>query len=634
MRDSIQTSTPKGCTPPASRLFSYKRGLSARLLLAIGGCSLLLFLMACVFHLYTEYQQDIDGINARFGFVEQSYVPALAASAYQLDEEQMHLQLRGILQLQDIVYVQVREQLGQETLLVSEGNPEVTAPIYREFHLLYRGREAVGILQVGASLTGVYGRLLSRAKAVALANVLVIGPLVLLILLIVRLMVHRHLEYLAKYAGNLQLDTLDLPLVLPRRQRPPAEQDELDLLVAAMNEMRLRLGEGIRQRQEAERELTFRNALLECVLETRLDGFCMVAENQICLFGNRCFGQMLGVAPEALVGASMASLWARMARHVRDPKHLEQALDHVQRKPETMLQGELSLTSGTILEYYSLPVQTGPQTRIGRLWSFRDVSKRKELEEQLRQRRKMETLGTLAGGIAHDFNNVLSPIIGYTELLAHQLRPDNPLQRDVGNILKAARQGTALTRQILAFSRKQQLEFQVIDLNAVVRDYQGLLQRLIGETITVRILPAEEPLPVYADTCQVEQVLLNMAVNARDAMPEGGILTIVTERVLLDGQPAAGNSETLVGPWVLLSISDTGVGIDETIRERIFDPFFTTKPPGQGTGLGLSTSFGIIKQHGGHVRVESQPNQGTTFRMYLPLASAASRGEVPSQMGD
>ena len=411
----------------------------------------------------------------------------------------------------------------------------------------------------------------------------------------------------------------------PSRSGKP---DELDQLVAAINGMRLRIREDMRHRHEAEQELLFRKTLLECVLEAGIDGICIVGEDNICLFGNSHFRSLWQVPIDCLPGASMQPVCSQIEAQVQEPEPFQAALTQVRQTPDTRVQGEMVLTAGKVVEYYSVPVQSGEGVRYGRLWSFRDVSQRKELEEQVRQNRKLETLGSLAGGIAHDFNNLLSPIIGYAELGRKRLPSDDPLFTDLGQILKAAGRATDLTRQILAFSRKQMLEVRIIDLNELICDFEGMLQRLIGETITVRTVLSPIPVLIRADKGQIEQVVLNMAVNARDAMPEGGTLTIETAEVYLDQSYAERHVEVEAGDYALLSISDTGTGIDEAVRNRIFEPFFTTKERGKGTGLGLATSFGIIKQHHGHLWVYSEPGHGATFKIYLPKAEGAPQAPV------
>jgi CheY-like chemotaxis protein len=250
------------------------------------------------------------------------------------------------------------------------------------------------------------------------------------------------------------------------------------------------------------------------------------------------------------------------------------------------------------------------------------------MEAQFLQAQKMEAVGRLAGGIAHDFNNILVPIVGYVELGMMNLSPNDKLYINLKRVKQAADRATGLVRQILAFSRKQVLEMKVLDLNAVVMDFKKMLQRLIGEDIEFQTFLEPALYRVDADAGQIEQVLMNLVINARDAMPDGGKLTIETANTYLDqGYVSRYAGAQLPGHYVMLAVSDTGCGMDAETRQQIFEPFFTTKEPGKGTGLGLSTVFGIIKQHGGNVWVYSEPDKGTTFKIYLPQVE--STGETP-----
>ena len=253
-----------------------------------------------------------------------------------------------------------------------------------------------------------------------------------------------------------------------------------------------------------------------------------------------------------------------------------------------------------------------------------DVTDRRALEDQFRQAQKMEAVGRLAGGVAHDFNNLLMVISGYAEVILAQVDPASPLLEKGRAIQLAADRATTLTRQLLAFSRKQLLELKVVDVNAIVQDMERLLRPLIGENIDLVTVLSPQAAHTRADAGQLEQVIMNLVVNAKDAMPAGGRLTLRTENVVLDENHRRGQQFIRPGNYVTLMVSDTGMGMDRETQSRIFEPFFTTKEKGKGTGLGLSTVYGIVKQSGGYVMVQSELGRGTTFQIYLPLVEGAA----------
>ena len=273
--------------------------------------------------------------------------------------------------------------------------------------------------------------------------------------------------------------------------------------------------------------------------------------------------------------------------------------------------------------YTSAPLKTGSEIA-GAVVVFSDISERRQLEEQLLQSQKMEALGRLASGIAHEFSNALSVVSGYAELALEGLAKNHPARAKIQEVLVATGRAAGVTRQLLAFGRTQVIEPRVLDLNTLVGEIEEMLRRLLGEDIELAIRLAPDLGRIKADAGQVQQVILNLAVNAREAMPRGGKLTIETRNIEMDEEFARGFVDVRPGHYVLLAVSDTGVGMDQATRAHIFEPFFTTKQVGRGAGLGLASAHGIVKQSGGHIWVYSEPKFGTTFKVYWPLMGEAA----------
>lgn len=385
----------------------------------------------------------------------------------------------------------------------------------------------------------------------------------------------------------------------------------------------------ISERKRSEQHLEQSLALLRATLESTADGLLVVDRDGRILSYNQKFLTMWRI-PEAVLAERSDKLALDQAvSQLKDPEQFLAKVQALYQQHEAESYDVLEFKDGRIFERYSQPHRLGSRS-IGRVWSFRDVTQRKQLEQQLHQTQKLEAIGKLAGGIAHDFNNILTAILGYGSQLLHRIPHEPRLMRPANEICRAAERAAGLIRQLLAFSRRQVLQSTAVDLNTVVANTASLIQRLIGEHITLvtRLDPAVDA--IKADQVQLEQVLVNLAVNARDAMPGGGVLTLETACVELD-EESARRMGCQAGSYARLRVEDTGCGMDPDVLPHCFEPFFTTKPIGKGTGLGLATVYGIVQQSGGAIEIDSVAGKGTTFRLYLPRtarqAAAPPRSE-------
>ena len=384
----------------------------------------------------------------------------------------------------------------------------------------------------------------------------------------------------------------------------------------------------ITERKRAEAE----QAKLAEVLKQSYDSVIITDTEGIILYVNPAFEKHTGFAAQEVLGKKPSVCKSG----VQDAGYYKKLWDTI--KAGGIWSGRLSnkRKDGSIIEMDAIifPIKNAYVQMTNYAAVQRDISTEVALENQLRQSQKMESIGLLAGGIAHDFNNILMAITGYSQFLSNKLAPGSQEASDLEEIKKAADRAVSLTRQLLIFSRKTAVTPKVLDLTEVILNIQKMLKRLIGENIEFQIDTGDSPKCIKADPSHIEQVLLNLSVNAKDAMPHGGKLSISVSNAVLDGKSPIELTAAKPGEYVLLRVSDTGTGMSNELISKIFEPFFTTKGPGKGTGLGLSTVYGIVKQGGGYITVDSAPGKGSAFNIYFPAAelqlerSEAARPEV------
>ena len=420
-----------------------------------------------------------------------------------------------------------------------------------------------------------------------------------------------------RWAGEILARRRDgglIPLLVADEPIPGEDGEFAGYVAVASDLTELKAAErAVRESEERLRSLAENASDLTLVLD---------AEGRVT-YASPNYRRILGERAEATIGRAFDPV---SEVHPDDQERAEALWAEVRSRPGDTLAGELRVRhadgSWRLLELYLRNLLDNPAVS-GVVVNARDATERAHLEQQLQQAQKMEAVGRLAGGVAHDFNNLLTGVKGYTQLALESLEPDHPVRADLREVERAAERAARLTQQLLAFSRRQVMQPRVMDPNLTVRDLQGMLGRLIGEDVRLVTELDPEAGHVHVDPGQLEQVIVNLVVNARDAMPTGGRLGIRTRRVRLEARDLAVDGEGLApGDYVEVAVSDTGAGMSAETLERVFEPFFTTKKMGEGTGLGLSTVYGIVKQSGGLIRVESAPGDGTTFRVLFPDVEA------------
>ncbi len=388
----------------------------------------------------------------------------------------------------------------------------------------------------------------------------------------------------------------------------------------------------VTDRKHTEEKLHATMSQFAALIDNMCEGILFEDKSRRIALVNQAFCSMFNVPEEPfdLVGTDCRGVIEKMSALCIDPMEFTRRIEDLVDNGNVVTNEKISLTDGRVFEREYIPIFLR-SAYLGHLWQYHDVTDRQRLHDQLRHAQKMEAVGTLAGGIAHDFNNILTAIIGYANLLKLGLISGKPLGPYVDQILASSERAASLTQSLLAFSRKQTITLQPLDLNEIIRRVERLLRRLIGETIELTTTVPAGKTVVLGNSSQIEQVLMNLATNGRDAMLNGGRLSIQLSRAVLDDAFRRVHGYGKPGSYALIAASDTGSGMDEKTRERIFEPFFTTKEVGKGTGLGLAIVYSIVKQHNGYVSCYSEPGKGATFKIYLPLTEAEAQAEEAAE---
>lgn len=613
----------------------------------------------CIFiYLYFPYQLEKRSMTA---LVEKARsigeMTAYSVSPALLFEDLVDVQvtLQSAEHDADIVYVILHDSAGKVFSALNQDLPEADGyleaqngsrlsedgSIYIMMISVMSEDEKIGELFVGISLNGIHEQTENYRNSIALISLLIFG-LGVFFTIIISALVTRPLKEIVVTTEKISQGDLSIRAAVSSR-------DEIGELAVTFNRMVENLEEAQRELRDVnldlEQKVTERTQELRQELNERRQAEMEVKKlsryNQLLLtsagegivgldldgkitFANPAGAAMLGWSPDEIKGSRLHTL-AHLAPSVgsqnseRECPILATLSDGQKRRVDDDFFWRKNGDRFPV-QYTTTPIRNESQQIIGAVLTFNDIADKRDLEEQLNHAMKMEAVGLLAGGVAHDFNNLLTVIIGNVEMALKTLSSNDPLRFDLEMIESTSNKAADLTRQLLAFSSRQVLDPKIINLNHNIMNIQKMLQRIIGDDIELNSILAKDLSSVKADPGQFEQVIVNMIVNARDAMPDGGVISIETMNTNLNERHSRLLPELAPGEYVMVSVSDNGVGMTGEVREKIFDPFFTTKPVGKGTGMGLSSVYGIIRQHNGDILVESVPQKGTTFKIYLPVA--------------
>jgi PAS domain S-box-containing protein len=631
--------SPIAYSSPGSRfwrIFDWSRGgIGLRLVVAVLLFSSIVTLTLTGLQLYLDYDREVRSIETRLDEIGQSYFGSIGESLWNLDQNQLELQLNGILRLPDIQVAEVREIADRpnpiRVTVGRRGSGSVITRLYPLDYVVQGAKRQIGVLYVEATLAHVYRELLTRAVVILASQAAKTFLVSFFIVYMFHWLVTRHLGAIAGFVSS--YDVAQPPPSLRLDRRPPREADELDKVVNAFNEMcatlqvaygdlravNTRLGRDLLVLQQAEEGVRRSEQRFRDYAETSSDWFWETGPDHAFTYISERLSAF-GIDPAALIGKSRLDAATDLETEPQKWRDHIAVLERHEpfRNFEYTCRGLAGQRHVTV---NGRPVFAADGRFTGYRGTAADLTKQHEAEERLRQSQKMDAIGQLTGGVAHDFNNVLTVISGTVDILQEGMA-DRPQLVAVAQLIEeAAARGAEITSQLLTFARRQPLEPRQIDVNGMVTDTARLLKPTLGEHVDIELMLAAKVWSALADPSQLSAAIINLAVNARDAMPGGGKLTFETANVTREAGDTSGDGKAKTAEFVMIVVTDTGRGIPADIRDRVFEPFFTTKGIGLGTGLGLSMVYGFAKQSGGAVEVDSEEGRGTAIRLYLPRSA-------------
>ncbi len=582
----------------------------------------LVSIIAASVQLYLTYSIERKHIVEMLDRLEDSQINTLVNNIWSMDQNALHIQLNGILEHPNIISIHYTDENGSETFLGS--SPDKTTNTIRKNFILSKFIEQqskyLGEIEFLATSKNIKNRLFADISKALCAQLATIFFTCITILFVFVRLFNRHINRIIEYTEALKVEQLDSQLTLHRKKLSTSKQDELDRIVDAINNMQERLKKEIATQKQIKRNL-YEEKLFSDAIINSLPGILFVLDSRYKpIKFNRLFKNKLGIKEDQIHNYD---IFSRIAS--RDSLRVRETVSQVIRDGNTVSL-EVYLLSGSGKEIPFLFTISALELESEKLLIGvgADIRDQKIIEAQLRQAQKMEAIGTLAGGIAHDFNNILSALIGYNQLALLASQDNSKVQKYLKQTQKASERAKELVAQILAFSRKTKTEKTSVKLNLILEEALKLLRSSIPSSIEIRKNITVEH-TIFADSTEIHQIIMNLCTNAFQAMQQnGGILSIcLTDRIVTQ-RDFFPDANIPPGKYINLEISDTGPGMDNTLKAKIFEPYFTTKEAGVGTGLGLAVVHGIVTQNGGYVCVYSKPGQGTTFNIYLPITHDAA----------